>query len=105
MPVSKKIDNSYRQLPARENFSNGCQYKPTQKTTIVGCRYMYQPPNALSCVGEATRPFFNIYRLNKFRLYFKMVDEKNNVTFNIVNSLILFSLCKKKFHQMKWNIL
>ena len=40
-------------------------------------------PNALSCVGQVTHTFFNISRLNKSRQYFKMVDEKNNVTFNI----------------------
>ena len=44
---------------------------------------MYQPPNVLSCMREVTRAFFNIFRLNKSCQYFKMVDEKNNVTFNI----------------------
>ena len=66
-------------MPERENLSNGCWCKPTRKTTIAGCWYMYQPPNTLSYVGA----FFNISRLNKSRQYFKMVDEKNNVTFNI----------------------
>ena len=66
---------------------------------------MYQPPNALSCVGEVSHAFFNISRLNKSRQYFKMVDEKNNVTFNISEQFKTFRLCKKKFHQMKWNIL
>ena len=35
-----------------------------------------------------------------------MVDEKNNVTFNISEQFKTFqSLQKKIFHQMKWNIL
>ena len=44
---------------------------------------MYQPPNTLSCVGEVTCAFFTISRLNKSCQYLKMVDEKNNVTFDI----------------------
>ena len=88
-------------MPERENLSNGCWCKPTRKTTIAGCWYMYQPPNTLSYVGA----FFNISRLNKSRQYFKMVEEKNNVIFSIREQFKIFSLCKKKFHQMKWNIL
>ena len=44
---------------------------------------MYQPPNALSCVGEVTRAFFAISRINKSLQYLKMVNEKNNVTSDI----------------------
>ena len=57
---------------------------------------MYQPTNALSCVGEVTRPFFNIYRLNKSCQYFKMVDEKNNVTFNISEQFNTFQSLQEK---------
>ena len=45
--------------------------------------YVYQTPNALSCVGEVNHAFFNISRLNKSCQYFKMIDKKNNVTFNV----------------------
>ena len=44
---------------------------------------MYQPPNALSCVGEVTHALFTISRLNKSHHYLQMVNEKNNVTFDI----------------------
>ena len=57
---------------------------------------MYQPPNALSCVGEVTRTFFNISRLNKPRQYFKMVEEKNNVTFNISEQYKTFQSLQEK---------
>ena len=57
---------------------------------------MYQPPNALSCVGEVTGAFFNTSRLNKSRQYFKMVDEKNNVTFNIDGQFKSFQSLQRK---------
>ena len=55
---------------------------------------MYQTPNAW--VGEVTRAFFNISRLNKSRQYFKMVDEKNNVTFHISDQFKGFQSLEKK---------
>ena len=64
---------------------------------------MYQTPNAW--VGEVTRAFFNISRLNKSRQYFKMVDEKNNVTFHISDQFKGFQSLEKKNHHMKQKIL
>ena len=87
----------------RENLSNGCWYKPARKTTIAGCQYMYQPPNALE--GEATCAFFNIPKLNESLPFFKMVEKKNSWLFTSVNSFRVFSPCKKKSHHMKWKIL
>ena len=55
---------------------------------------MYQPPNAW--VGEVTHAFFNIFRLNKSRQCFKMVDEKNNVTFHISEQLKSFQSLQEK---------
>ena len=55
---------------------------------------MYQPPNAW--VGEVTCAFFNIYRLNKLRQYFKIVDEKNNVTFHISEQFKSFQSLQEK---------
>ena len=46
---------------------------------------MYQPP--IASVREVTRSVFNISRLNKSHQYFKMIDEKNNVTFHISEQL------------------
>ena len=43
------------------------------------------PPDTF--VGLVTRSFFNSSRLNKSRQFFKMVDEKNNVTFHISKQL------------------
>ena len=86
-----------------KNLSNGCWYKPARKTTIAGCQYMYQPPNAL--VGEATYAFFNIPKLNESLPFFKMVEKKNSWLFTSVNSFRVFSPCKKKSHHMKWKIL
>ena len=87
----------------RENLSNVCWYKPARKTTIAGCQYMYQPPNAL--VGEATCAFFNIPKLNESLPFFKMVEKKNSWLFTSVNSFRVFSPYKKKSHHMKWKIL
>ena len=67
--------------------TGNCRYTPAQKTIIVGWQYMYQLPNA--SLGEVTRSVFNISRLNKSRQYFKMVDEKNIVTFHISEQLSL----------------
>ena len=53
---------------------------------------MHKPTN--TSLGEVTRSFFNISRLNKSHQYFKMVNEKNNVTFHISEQL---SLQEKKF--------
>ena len=55
---------------------------------------MYQPPNAW--VGEVTCAFFNIHRLNKLRQYFKIVDEKNNVTFHISEQFKSFQSLQEK---------
>ena len=55
---------------------------------------MYQPPNAWA--GEVTRAFFNISRLIKPRQYFKMVDEKNNMTFHISEKLKSFQSLQEK---------
>ena len=52
----------------REHLSNARRHKLAQKTSIVGCRYLCQSPNAW--MGEVTRAFFNISRLNKPRQYF-----------------------------------
>ena len=57
---------------------------------------MYQPPNALSCVGEVTGTFFNTSRLIKSRQYFKMVDEKKNVIFNITEQFNTFQSLQEK---------
>ena len=57
---------------------------------------MYQPPNALSCVGEVTGAFFNTSRLIKSRQYFKMVGEKKNVTFNISEQFNTFQSLQEK---------
>ena len=86
VPATKKM--------ARENLSNRCRYKPVRKISIVGCRYMYQPPNA--CVGEVTHAFFNISRLNKSHQYFKMVNEKNIVTFCISEQVKSFQSLQEK---------
>ena len=77
-----------------ENFSNGCRYIPARKT-IVGYRYIYKPPNAYGWV-KVTRAFFNISRLNKSRQYFKMVDEKNNVTFHVSEQFKSFQSLQEK---------
>ena len=55
---------------------------------------MYQTPNAW--VGEVTLAFFNIFGQNKSRQYFKMVDEKNNVTFYISEQFKSFQSLEKK---------
>ena len=55
---------------------------------------MYQTPNAW--VGEVTLAFFNIFGQNKSRQYFKMVDEKNNVTFHISDQFKGFQSLEKK---------
>ena len=55
---------------------------------------MYQPPKRW--LGEVTRAFFNISRLNKSRQYFKMVDEKNNVTFHISEQFKSFQSLQEK---------
>ena len=57
---------------------------------------MYQPPNASSCVGEVTGAFFNTSRLNKSRQYFRMVEEKNNETFNIDEQFKTFQSLQEK---------
>ena len=57
---------------------------------------MHQPLNALSLVGEVTCAVFNISRLNKSRQYFKIVDEKNNVTFNISEQFKSFQSLQEK---------
>ena len=63
---------------------------------IVGCRYMNQPPNALSYVRKVTLAFLNIPRLNKSHQYFKMIDEKNNGTFNISEQYKTFQSLQEK---------
>ena len=55
---------------------------------------MYQPPN--SRVGEVTRAFFSISRLTKSRQYFKMVGEKNNVTFHVSEQFKSFQFLQEK---------
>ena len=45
-------------------------------------------------MGEVTRAFFNISRINKFRQYFG--DEKNNVTFNISEQFKTFQSLQEK---------
>ena len=45
-------------------------------------------------MGEVTRTFFNISRINKFRQYFG--DEKNNVTFNISEQFKTFQSLQEK---------
>ena len=55
---------------------------------------MYQTPNAW--VGEVTLAFFNIFGQNKSRQYFKMVDEKNNVTFHISEQFKIFQSLQEK---------
>ena len=57
---------------------------------------MSQPPNALSYVGEVIHTFFNSSRLNKSRQYFKMVDKKNNMTFNIREQFKTFQSLQEK---------
>ena len=44
-------------------------------------------------MGEVTRAFFNISRLNKFR---QCGDEKNNVTFNISEQFKTFQSLQEK---------
>ena len=55
---------------------------------------MYQPPNAW--VGEVTRTFFNVSRLDKSCQYFKIVNEKNNMTFHISEQFKNFQSLKEK---------
>ena len=57
---------------------------------------MYQPPNSLSWVGEVTGAFFKISRLKQSDQYFKMVGEKNNVTFNIIEQFKSFQSLQEK---------
>ena len=47
-------------------------------------------------MGEVTCAVFNISRLNKSRQYFKIVDEKNNVTFNISEQFKSFQSLQEK---------
>ena len=53
-------------------------------------------PNTLSCVGEVTGAFFNTSKLIRSRQYFKIVNGKNNVTFNRSEQFKTFQSLQEK---------
>ena len=53
-------------------------------------------PNTISCVGEVTGAFFNTSRLIKSHQYFKMANEKKNVTFNRSEQFKTFQSLQEK---------
>ena len=59
---------------------------------------MYQPPNAW--VG-VTHTFFNVSRLDKSCQYFKIVNEKNNMTFHISEQFMNFQSLQEKISYYK----